>query len=65
MLPCMPPRDSEWTGDSRDVWPVCLCAGVLKGQAFPVFTGDSILFRTLGYQTDGHRKDLPPLQLTQ
>lgn len=64
-LPCMPPRDSEWTGDSRDVWPVCLCAGVLKGQAFPVFTGDSILFCTLGCQTDGHRKDLPPPHLTQ
>lgn len=61
----MPPRDSEWTGDSGGVWPVCLCASVLKGQAFPVFTSDSILFRTLGCQTDGHRMDLPPPHLVQ
>lgn len=64
-LPCMPPRDSEWTGDSKGVWPVCLCVGVLKGQAFPVFPGDSILFHTLGCQTDRHRMDLPPPHLTQ
>lgn len=46
-------------------WPVCLRASVLKGQAFPVVTGDSMLFRTLGCQTDGHRMNLPPPHLAQ
>lgn len=40
----------------------CWCA---QGAGLSVFTGDSMLFRTLGCQTDGHRMDLPPPHLAQ